>query len=96
MNGDINSGGDGIITGAVVEQNIIHDNGLGGGSAINADGVQDSLIENNVLYNNHGSGIALYRIDGGGGSSGNTVINNTSRPSPGLAVGRDNQRRQRQ
>ena len=41
------------------------------------DGVQNSRIENNLLYNNHASGISLYSIDGGGGSSGNIVVNNT-------------------
>ena len=61
-------GGDGIISGALVEGNIIYDNGVGGGSGINADGVQNSRFQNNLIYSNHASGISLYRIDGGGGS----------------------------
>jgi parallel beta-helix repeat protein len=78
MNGDIEvGGGDGIISGALVENNVIYDNGRGGGSGINCDGVQSSRIQNNLLYNNHASGISLYRIDGGGGSTGNVVVNNT-------------------
>ena len=77
MNGDISQGGDGIITGALVEDNIIYDNGLGGASGINCDGVQQSRIQNNLLYNNHASGISLYQIDGGGPSSNNVVVNNT-------------------
>jgi hypothetical protein len=77
MNGDASEGGDGIISGAVVTGNIIYNNGTGGGSGINMDGVQNSVITNNLLYNNHASGISLYRIDGGGGSSGNIVANNT-------------------
>lgn len=77
MNGDAEQGGDGIITGALVAGNKIYNNGVGGGSGINMDGVQNSRIENNLLYNNHSSGISLYRIDGGGGSSGNVVVNNT-------------------
>jgi parallel beta-helix repeat protein len=77
MNGDAEQGGDGIITGALVAGNKIYNNGVGGGSGINMDGVQNSRIENNLIYNNHASGISLYRIDGGGGASGNTVINNT-------------------
>ncbi len=32
MNGDISQGGDGIISSATVEVNVIYDNGLGGGS----------------------------------------------------------------
>jgi parallel beta-helix repeat protein len=77
MNGDASLGGDGIISGALVENNVIYDNGLGGGSGINGDGVQNSVFRNNLLYDNHASGISLYRIDGGGGSSGNLVVNNT-------------------
>jgi parallel beta-helix repeat protein len=78
MNGDVFTGeGDGIISGALVENNVIFDNGTGGGSGINCDGVQTSRIQNNLLYDNHASGISLYRIDGGGGSTGNVVVNNT-------------------
>jgi parallel beta-helix repeat protein len=77
MNGDLSQGGDGIISGALVEGNVIYDNGVGGGSGINCDGVQNSIIRNNLIYNTHASGISLYRIDGGGGSSGNLVVNNT-------------------
>lgn len=77
VNGDVSLGGDGIISGALVEGNIIYDNGLGGGSGINCDGVQNSRFQNNLLYNNHASGISLYRIDGGGSSINNVVVNNT-------------------
>jgi hypothetical protein len=77
MNGDAEQGGDGIISEAVVEANTIYSNGADGGSGINCDGVQDSLIVNNLLYDSRASGISLYRIDGGGPSSGNLVINNT-------------------
>ena len=84
MNGDISMGGDGIISDAVVEGNIIHDNGVGGGSAINMDGVQDSEIFNNLIYNNRATGIAMYKIDGGDGSKNNKVYNNTIiQPSDG-------------
>lgn len=77
MNGDVSLGGDGIISQAVVEANIIYDNGVGGGSGINCDGVQDSLIINNLIFDAHASGISLYQIDGGGPSSNNRVLNNT-------------------
>jgi len=84
MNGDVSQGGDGVISDALVERNVIFDNGDGdpafgapGGSAINCDGVQDSIIRNNLLWDDHKTGIALYRIDGGGGSSGNLVHSNT-------------------
>src|SRR5450432_2899300 len=77
LNADASQGGDGIITGAVVSGNVIYNNGIGGGSAINLDGVQDSHIENNLLYQNHASGVSLYQGDGAAGSSGNVVVNNT-------------------
>jgi hypothetical protein len=77
MNGDIYQGGDGIISNAVVEENVIWDNGRAGGSGINCDGVQDSRIQNNLVYAAHASGISLYQIDGGGPSSGNVVVANT-------------------
>jgi Ca2+-binding RTX toxin-like protein len=77
MNGDISQGGDGIISGALVEGNIIYGNGAGGGSGINCDGVQDSTIQNNLLYDNHASGISLYQIDGGGPSKNDVIANNT-------------------
>ncbi|MCP4897513.1 MAG: PKD domain-containing protein [bacterium] len=77
MNGDVSMGGDGIISDALVEDNIIWNNGVNGGSAINMDGVQESIVRNNLAYDAHASGISLYRIDGGGPSSDNRVLNNT-------------------
>src|SRR5712692_3625585 len=78
MNGDrTQTPGDGIISFAVVEKNTIYENGAGGGSGINCDGVSDSIFRNNLLYNNHASGISLYAIDGAEGSSRNKVYNNT-------------------
>ncbi len=77
MNGDVSLGDDGIISGALVERNRIHDNGAGGGSGINCDGVQSSRFLNNVLYNNHAGGITLYRIDAGGSAVNNLVAHNT-------------------
>jgi parallel beta-helix repeat protein len=77
MNGDMFAGGDGVISEALVEGNVILDNGVAGGSGINGDGVVDSVIRNNLLYGNHASGISLYRIDGGAPSTSNLVINNT-------------------
>ena len=77
MNGDISLGGDGTISNAQVYGNIIHDNGTGGGSGINCDGVINSVFYDNLLYGNHASGISLYQIDGGVPSTGNKVFNNT-------------------
>ncbi len=77
MNGDESQGGDGTISDALVENNVIHGNGVAGGSGINMDGVVTSVVRNNLLYDNHASGISLYKIDGATGATGNLVINNT-------------------
>ncbi len=77
MNGDLSSGGDGTISDAWVEGNIIYNNGQGGGSGINCDGVVQSTILNNLVYGNHSSGISLYQIDGATGSHDVEVCNNT-------------------
>jgi hypothetical protein len=77
MNGDISMGGDGIISYGLVEGNIIYENGLGGGSGINMDGVTHTMVRNNLLYANHAGGITIYQIDGGSGSHDNKVLNNT-------------------
>jgi len=44
MNGDLSQGGDGILSFGLIEKNVIYENGTGGGSAINCDGVSDSII----------------------------------------------------
>jgi parallel beta-helix repeat protein len=77
MNGDLSMGGDGQISYVTVERNIIWENGTGGGSAINGDGISDGIIRNNLCYDNHASGISLYAGDGAQGSSRNKVYNNT-------------------
>jgi len=77
LNGDVSQGGSGIITGALIEKNIIYNNGGGGGSAINLDGVRSSTVRNNLLYNNHATGIALFQIDGATGPSGIDLYHNT-------------------
>ncbi len=77
MNADLSMGPPGLIKGAVVEGNLIYDNGRTGGAGINMDGVQDSLIVNNVLYDNHGTGIVGFKQDAAAGPSGLKMINNT-------------------
>jgi parallel beta-helix repeat protein len=77
MNGDASMGGIGIITGALVEKNIIYSNGVTGAAAINMDGVQDSIVRCNVLYNNHATGICGFRINAAQGPKGLTIYNNT-------------------
>ncbi|HYF37815.1 MAG TPA: right-handed parallel beta-helix repeat-containing protein, partial [Prosthecobacter sp.] len=77
LSGDANQGGDGIISGALIENNIIYDNGASGGGAMNMDGLQDSIIRNNLIYNNRATGIALFKGLSTAGPSGVKVLNNT-------------------
>ncbi|MFI5163960.1 MAG: right-handed parallel beta-helix repeat-containing protein [Bacteroidia bacterium] len=78
MNSDASQGGDGIIKNALVEGNILYDNGSpGGGAAINMDGIQNSKVINNLLYNNHASGITAFQTDGLEASKNNLFYNNT-------------------
>jgi hypothetical protein len=77
MNGDESMGGDGVISDGVVERNVIYENGVEGGAAINMDGVENTIVRNNLLYNNHAGGIAIFQENGGICSSGNRVLNNT-------------------
>ncbi|MGD1277663.1 MAG: right-handed parallel beta-helix repeat-containing protein [Tepidisphaeraceae bacterium] len=77
INSDASQGGDGIITGAVVEANIVYDNGRAGGAAINLDGVGLSTVDDNLIYDNHATGIALYRQDGAAPPADDVIVNNT-------------------
>jgi parallel beta-helix repeat protein len=77
VNADGTDGGVGISTGIVIDDNTLHDNALTVGAEINFDGVQNSIIENNLLYGGQRNGIALYQVNGNGPSSGDTIVNNT-------------------
>jgi hypothetical protein len=83
LNGDFREGGDGMISHAVIEGNIIHDCGQGGGAAINMDGAEFSLICNNLLYNNKAGGIVSFCGDAGHAGAGNKILYNTVLFQPG-------------
>ncbi|MGE3543535.1 MAG: Ig-like domain-containing protein [Kofleriaceae bacterium] len=68
---------DGISSGNCIERNKIYNNGAGGGGALNFDGVQDSLVRNNLIYANTNTGIANFREDGSGGPKGMALVGNT-------------------
>lgn len=79
INADPRLPGDGIITNALVEANIIYENGLGGAAGINLASVRNSIFKNNLLYMNHAGGIAGWD-DGAGrrwGTKHNKFLNNT-------------------
>jgi hypothetical protein len=76
MNGDLSTGGDGIISDAKIYGNILHDNG--GAAGINMDGLQSPLVYNNLIYNNHSAqGIAVFQGDGAIVTNGAKIFNNT-------------------
>jgi hypothetical protein len=77
FNGDVSQGSYGLIEDALVEDNVIYGNGVGGGSGINMDGSVNGVIRNNLLHDNHASGISLYQIDAAAPSTGNLIGNNT-------------------
>lgn len=76
MNGDLSSGGDGIISDARIYGNILHDNNRAAG--INMDGLQNPIVYNNLIYNNHfAQGIAVFQQDGAIVTNGAKIFNNT-------------------
>jgi parallel beta-helix repeat protein len=77
FNGDASQGGKGYMVGNLIAGNIIHDNGAVGGAGLNFDGLVSSTVENNLLYNNHAGGIALYKQDAAVGSHDDVIVNNT-------------------
>jgi len=77
LNGDVEMGGDGVMMDGQVMGNTIYENGVGGGSAINMDGVSQTLVANNVIYANHATGIALFQENGAVCSSDNRIVHNT-------------------
>lgn len=88
---------DGLVSGAVIEGNLIYRNGSGalanrkrrGGAGINLDGVWDSVVQDNVLFENAALGIAAFgdadgvedntKEDGDGrfGPRGLNILHNT-------------------
>lgn len=74
MNGDSSIGGDGLQTGHVFDGNVISGNGING---FNMDGVQDSLIVNNVFARNGRHAVRGFRIDADQGPANIVIVNNT-------------------
>lgn len=79
INADPALPGDGIISNAVMDSNVIYENGTAGGSAINLASVVSSRISNNLLYDNHAGGIAGWDdgFDPAFGTHDNAFLNNT-------------------
>jgi parallel beta-helix repeat protein len=85
LNPSLGSRGDGITVGALVDRNIIYNNGSGGAAGINLASVRSSRIVNNLVFNNRAGGIAGWD-DGYGnqwGSKNNVIVHNTVYFRPG-------------
>jgi len=86
VNGDPGCGGDGVISRALIEGNVIWENGSIGGGSINFMHVQDSIVRNNLIFNNLNNGIWLWRNfgdDDSVSSKRNRILNNTVYFRPG-------------
>lgn len=83
FNGDLSVGGDGLITGLVVEGNTIFGNAQNG---LNADGVQQSVFRNNLVTGNARNGLRVYMIDAAAGAAGLRIVNNTFAGNTGWGV----------
>jgi len=51
---------DGVGVNFIIEDNVINENGKAGGGSLNLAGLQDSLIQNNLIYGNWNHGIAQW------------------------------------
>ena len=51
---------DGRGTNFIIEENVMNENGRVGGGSLNLAGLQDSLIQNNLIYDNRNHGIAQW------------------------------------
>lgn len=83
-NGDLSIGGDGIISELTIEANSISSSG--GNNAINFDGVQNSVIRNNLVMSSGHHALRAYAEDGAAGPRNLRIINNTFVTSNGWAV----------
>lgn len=77
LNGDASEGGDGMISGAIIEDNDISRNGRLGGAAVNMDGVKQSMVRRNRISDNYAGGIVVFHTDGARTGGGNRIIENT-------------------
>jgi parallel beta-helix repeat protein len=83
MNGDLSVGGDGIISGVVIEGNTIYN---GRQNGISMDGVQNTTIQNNLIFGVSNNAVRGFLIDGAQGPANMRVINNTLIAGSGWAV----------
>lgn len=74
LNGDARNGGDGLHKNITLDGNILYDNA---GNGMDLDGMYDSVVMNNLVYNNGRHSLRVFQVDASGGAANITVINNT-------------------
>jgi hypothetical protein len=74
MNGDASLGGDGLVTGWIIEDTICRNSAT---NALNGDGVQNGLVRNVLAYNIGRHGFRGYQGDGAAGPSGIKIVNSS-------------------
>jgi parallel beta-helix repeat protein len=79
INSDPAAPGDGIISNAVVEQNISYSNGAIGGGSFDFASIRNARIVNNLSYDNTGQGMVFWDdgFDPAFGCKDNLIANNT-------------------
>ena len=74
INADLSTGGDGLISGWLIEDNVVHGCGSAG---FNLDGVIRGVLQNNLAYDCAKGGVTLFQGDGAEASHDNLIVNNT-------------------
>ncbi len=74
FNGDSSVGGDGLHSGLTIDGNVLYQNVANG---LDMDGVQSSVIQNNVIYDNGRNAVRGFQIDAAAGPKRLTIVNNT-------------------
>jgi hypothetical protein len=74
LNGDASIGGDGLHTGITIDGNFVFGNT---GNGLDIDGMQDSVIRNNLVYGNGRNALRVFQIDAAAGPKNLKVVNNT-------------------
>lgn len=83
FNGDARYGGDGVLTGLVVDGNVLFANAANG---FDADGVRSSSFINNVVYDNGRHALRVFAIDAAAGPADLVIANNTFVDNRGWAI----------
>ncbi|HVR63600.1 MAG TPA: right-handed parallel beta-helix repeat-containing protein [Polyangia bacterium] len=74
INADLSTGGDGLISGWLIEDNVVHGCGSAG---FNLDGAIRGVMQNNLAYDCAKGGVTLFQGDGAQASHDNLIVNNT-------------------